>query len=260
MATTDTSWGGTDILTAQVQKLQTAVDSLTAQLGNYSNDTLVGRQSYAALTDKINMYNNSIAEYKDLISKITSSTNEQLRGSAMKEQANKWYLAGSWSKKWATWAEVYKDLADAGNAGVAERTTIRWQGDTNMANAKAGLSQLYMTIAEQEAAQAAASWSGSSWGGWWSSAGSAYSQWAAAQPKTLVPDQSWITNSGNTPETNTTIPNEWSSLLGRAAAWTAWLGAAGYGWYKWYKKLPNIWTIFNIQIFIIWSIWFRTQK
>lgn len=160
-------------LEEQILNLQTEIQNLSSQLGQQNNSTLEGIQSTNALNDRINLYKKAIDEYSGILSSIRWTSAEARRGSAQKQQAKQWYITGLSTKRGMTHAEAMKDMADVEAAWRSERAEIRWKEQELLGSAKWWLSNMYMTMAEQQAAIDAANASSSSGGGsyskWWSS-------------------------------------------------------------------------------------------
>lgn len=197
-----TVWGVTwgDGWVAALEGLITTLTNSLEQnnqlMSQYNSWTVEGSQALSALGDRKAMYEQAILAYSDTLNKIKSTGDAAKRGSALKEQANKWYATGMATKKWATSAEAMKDIADISGAWVAERANIQSQTDTNYASAASNLWNLYANIADQEAqlasiqAQTAASRSASDA----QTSLARYKAWLASQWQwTTVANTSWMT-------------------------------------------------------------------
>lgn len=169
------TWGGGDVettLQGLIDQLTTLSTNLTSQIGNYSNSTLEWSQAIQAINDRAAQYQQAINQYQQMLDEIRWSADTSKRGSAMKEQAKKWYITGLATKRGMTHAEAMKDLADIEWAGRAERAEIESQKLANLAWTRQGLAGVHMNIAQQEwaLADAAAARRATSGGGSWSSA------------------------------------------------------------------------------------------
>lgn len=147
---------------AKIAELEWNIKSLQDHLNNYPT---------AAQAKQINSfiayYNNAINTYKNAISELEKTRNDQLRGSAIKEQAMKWYVQGFGSHRWATAAETLKSVADINAQWAAERANINANAWANLANAYSNLSNImqnaWQTLANYQLSNMASSWSS-----WWS--------------------------------------------------------------------------------------------
>lgn len=186
MAILWTNDGWVTTIEQKIADLQTQINNLTAQLPSYSTSTLEWTQAIDAINNRVNAYQQAINEYKSLISWVKNAATEAKQWSIQKQQAKQWYIWGLATKRWMTHAEALKDIADVEAIWRGERSEIRSQEQENLASAKWGLSNLYMNIAEQEAALAAANpSSGSGSWSWLSSAISSY----ATTPQNKTSDE-----------------------------------------------------------------------
>lgn len=147
------TWGDGWIaaLQALVATLTDKLNETNQMMTQYNSSTLEGSQALAALNDRKALYEQAIWAYSDSLAKIKSTWDAATRGSAMKEQARKWYATWMATKKWATSAEAMKDIADISSEWATERASIKSQTDSNYASAASWLWNLYANIADQEA-------------------------------------------------------------------------------------------------------------
>ena len=228
-------------LESRISILESKINDYVNQLSQQNPSTLEWSQAIGVLNDRIALYQNALSQYQWLLSNIKSSATEAKRWSAMKEQGRKWYIQWLATKRWMTHAEAMKDIADVSSTWAAERSDIRSQELQNLGSAQWWLSNMYMTMAEQQASLDALkpSWWTSSW---WTSSSKWYKDYVDAAK-----------GSGKTDEDvqnvfNQEVSNEWkSNQWGRVAvwAWVLWAGLLAFlkrkqikkAWFNLFKKI-----------------------